>query len=141
MSCLALAELSPSDQVAVARACVGFTPRSTPDLLALLAPPAASRPRSLPPSPRRTAGGANPFPAAEDSAMVEKQYVNHPPLQVCYPGHRPNMWQACGNRATVYFVECSACSVRTRGFAEPDDAAHAWARRDVAPIHFTAAVA
>lgn len=73
--------------------------------------------------------------------MVEKQYVNHPPLQVCYPGHRAHMWQACGDRATLYYVECSICAVRTARFDTPDAAAHAWARRDVQPVNFTAAVA
>lgn len=141
MSCLSLNELSPPDRAAVARSCEGFVPRSAADLLTLLASPAASRSPVLPLSRRQAAGEAILFPAAEDSAMVEKQYVNHPPLQVCHPGHRPNMWEATGNRATVYFVECSACAMRTSSFTLPDDAAHAWAQRKVAPIHFTAAVA
>ena len=96
----------------------------------------------IPPYPVSPADGeSDPLPIAEQTAMLEKQFVEHPPLQVCFPGHRPHMWQATGDRATTYYVECSVCGVRSRRFARPDDAAHAWARRDVAVIQVTREVA
>lgn len=66
--------------------------------------------------------------------MVEKLVTNHPPLQVCYPGHHPHLWQANGECSTTYFVECSACGVRTRRCGDAETASHAWAHREVTPI-------
>ena len=67
--------------------------------------------------------------------MVERQYRQHPPLLVCAPGHRPRMYEATGNCATVYYVECQLCNVKTAKRATPDAASSDWAHRDVGPIH------
>lgn len=66
--------------------------------------------------------------------MIEKQLTDHPPLQVCHPGHRPRLYQATGDRATVYYVECSLCGVRSPRYGTPEGATHAWARREVMPL-------
>lgn len=75
--------------------------------------------------------------SAGAAAMMEKQVHEHPPLQVCHPGHRPIMWRAAGNCQVAHYVECAACGVRTERFTGDrgaDEAAHAWAQRQVQPI-------
>lgn len=75
--------------------------------------------------------------SAGDAAMMKKQVHEHPPLQVCHPGHRPIMWRAAGNCQVAHYVECAACGVRTERFAGEHgakEAAHAWAQRQVQPI-------
>ena len=90
--------------------------------------------RSSPTSPMSGASELNPLSHAEIAAMVEKQVTNHPPLQVCYPGHRPIMVQADGDRARMFYVECAVCRVRTARYSLMENASHAWAIRDVAAI-------
>lgn len=93
---------------------------------------------SLPPACVHVAGTANPLSKLEDASMLEQQVKDHPALQVCYPGHRPYMYRATGNRETKFYVECSACMVRSQRADTPDLAATAWARRFVEPIVGTA---
>lgn len=133
MSCLALTELSLSEQAEVTAAWATALERRALGLLALLDPSSSTPPAGLPPVPAG-GDGSIPLSEAENAAMVEKQVHDHPPLQVCYPGHRPRMWQATGNFTVRYYVECSACRVRTPRVESAELAAHAWAKRSVAPI-------
>jgi hypothetical protein len=70
----------------------------------------------------------------ESLSMIEKMVADHPPLQACFHGHRPPLWQAEGNRATVFFVVCRVCRVRTARYLSADAAAGAWAQRNVQPV-------
>lgn len=140
MSCMALSELSLSEQVDVTLAWAAALEKRAAAVLTLL-DPARAVPSACHPPAHAASVGSIPLSAAENAAMVEKQYTNHPPLQVCHPGHRPHMWQAAGDRAIVYYVECSLCSVRTARLPSADEAAHAWAQRQVAPIVATVAAA
>lgn len=147
MSALVLSELSLSEQAAVTAAWADALIRRTAALLTRLEPsadtpaqPLVSTPSSVaPPVHGGDADGSNLPPRAEEPAMVEKQITDHPPLLVCAPGHRPRLWQATGEHAVAYYVECSLCQVRTPRFRTPDAAAHAWAARQVAPIAYTVA--
>lgn len=133
MSCRALSELSLSEQVEVAPAWAAALERRALDLLTPLDPSPSTPPAGL--SPGLAGGdGSIPLSEAENAAMVEKQVHDHPPLQVCYPGHRPRMWQATGDFIIRYYVECSACRVRTPRVETAELAAQAWAKRSVAPI-------
>ena len=138
MSCLCLDELPLSEQVACAAAWADRLVADTRTLLARLEPPADAA-GHYPPVRPCAAGGSNLLSAAEDSAMIEKMVHDHPPLLVCFPGHRAHLWQATGDRAVVYYVECSLCGMRTARFRSADDAAHAWGQRAVSPILATAA--
>lgn len=135
MSCLMLSELPLADQVAIELAVAAKLAAKTQALLILLNPSAETAiPPYVAPLPL-AADGFNPvFHVAEDPAMVESQVSNHPPLQVCFPGHRPRMYRAVGNCAVVFYVECSQCGVRSPRMATADHAAHRWAQRDVATI-------
>jgi hypothetical protein len=133
MSCLALSELPLSEQVEIATVWAATLERRALGLLALLDPSPSTPPTGLSPGPAG-GDGSIPLSEAENAAMVEKQVHDHPPLQVCYPGHRPRMWQATGDFTVRYYVECSACKVRTPRAESAELAAHAWATRSVAPI-------
>lgn len=147
MSALILDELTLSEQVAVATAWATSLARRTSGLLNTLEPlvntplpPLAALADCCHPlSVIGSASGSNSSPAAEETAMVEKMVSDHPPLLVCYPGHRAHMWEATGNREVVYYVECSLCGVRTARYQTADTAAHAWGQRQVSPIIATVA--
>lgn len=81
------------------------------------------------------------FTDEEGFAMIEQQVTDHPPLQVCHPGHRPRMYRAKGNCAVVYYVQCSPCGVRSPRLGTPEAAAESWAARDVMPLQFYTVVA
>lgn len=133
MSCLMLSELPLADQVAIELAVAAKLAAKTRALLTLLNPPAEPAiPPCMAPSHDLAADGFNSlFHAAEDPAMVETQVTNHPPLQVCFDGHRPRMYRAAGNCVVVFYVECSLCGVRSPRMGTADDAANRWALRDV----------
>lgn len=65
---------------------------------------------------------------------MESQCNDHPPLQVCHPGHRPLMFKKTADMRTVFYVSCGACGVRTARYQTPDAAAAAWAQRDVVSL-------
>jgi hypothetical protein len=145
MSCLCLDELSPSEQAAVAASFTAACERKyaalrntlwlSPALAAL--PPGANGEDH--PSMTSPAGDSHiSLSHSEDASMVEQQLKEHPPLQVCHPGHRPRMYRATGNCKVEFYVECSACMVRSQRASTPDLAATAWARRYVEPIRGTA---
>jgi hypothetical protein len=135
MSCLCIEDMSFDQRVEfeVARA-ARLSSRAESVINALT----ASGRRTSPPSPTGDAGAVIPLCKAENAAMLEKQVANHPPLQICYPGHQPKMIQADGNMHTLFYVECPLCKVRTDKYVRMDLAAHAWAVRDVADILFRA---
>lgn len=83
------------------------------------------------PSPAR---GSNASTPSENAAMVETQVTDHPPLQVCHPGHRPRMYRAAGNSSVVFYVECPLCGVQSPKMTTQGAAADRWARRDVITI-------
>jgi hypothetical protein len=144
MSCLSLDELPLSEQAAVAASFTAACERKYAALRTSLWLSPGSL--GLPPVPSDKASsravvpgdGHIPLFHTEDASMVEKQVTNHPPLQVCHPGHRPRMYRATGNCKVEFYVECSACMVRGHRAATPDLAATAWARRFVEPILGTA---
>ena len=70
--------------------------------------------------------------------MIESQCTEHPPLQVCHPGHLPKMFQARGDLKIQFYVSCGTCGVRTPRFHTQGGAADAWAKRDVMPIRAVA---
>lgn len=132
MSCLILSDLSLSDQIAIELACAEKLKALT---RALLAPFGLADANVFPwAAASPDVGGTNPFPNAEETAMVEQQVHDHPPLQVCFPGHRPSMFRLVGNRTVVFYVECAACGVQTPRMSTPESAADHWARRDVVSV-------
>lgn len=132
MSCLMLSELPLADQIAIELAVAAKLAAMAQAALTLLNPSADPAIPPVASTPPVAAGGFNPLPhAAEKPAMVESQVTNHPPLQVCFPGHRPRMYRAAGNCTVVFYVECSLCGVRSPRMASADDAATRWAQRDV----------
>ena len=136
MSALALSELSLTEQAQITLA---WSRRLEARALALLNPlEAPATPAVVPPVGSAGTGAFIPLPT-EETAMVEKMVRDHPPLLVCYPGHRARMWQATGDRAVTFYVECSVCGVRTARLESADAAAHAWGQRQVAPIMATVA--
>lgn len=155
MSCLALDELTLSEQasvmVSVERACA----RRLAALLATLAPRDAIHPvtpsagtspdrgaiplLTLPGSavrPSRMAPGrVSAFPHVEDLAMaMQRQVTDHPPLLVCHPGHLARMYETRGDCRVVFHVECCLCGVRTDQLVSQEAAADEWAHRRVHPI-------
>lgn len=71
---------------------------------------------------------------------IERQLVDHPPLQVCFPNHRPRMFESRGGGMVCAYVECQLCGVRTHKLDSANAAATAWAKRDVVPINQHAAM-
>lgn len=144
MSCLSLDELSLSEQAAVSASFTAACERKYAALRTTL----WSSPVSLgyPPVSSEKASSRAVVPGddhislfhSEDASMVEQQLKEHPPLQVCHPGHRPHMYRRTGNCKVEYYVECSICMVRGHRAASPQLAATAWARRFVEPIVGTA---
>ncbi|MGC1550346.1 MAG: hypothetical protein WA777_17640 [Rhodanobacter sp.] len=138
MSCLMLSELPLSDQIAIELAMAEKLAARTRHLL----PSLDSAVDPVSPPCVGAAVESIPLSTAENAAMVEQEYRQHPPLQVCAPGHRPRMYQATGNREVRFYVECPLCNVKTAKRASPEIAAKDWTQRDVQPIHIhTAAVA
>lgn len=78
--------------------------------------------------------GLEARPIVRNRPMLERQVTIHPELSACKPDHRPHMWATGVDGAAPYFVECSACAVRTRPASTKVDAAYAWAARDTYPI-------
>ena len=144
MSCLSLDELSLSEQAAVVGSFTAACERKLNALhsVSWLSPPPAVAPRlaAVTASPGALAAGGShtSLPNAENTAMVEQQLKEHPPLQICHPGHRPRMYRATGNCKVQFYVECSICGVRSQRADTADLAATAWARRFVEPIKGTA---
>lgn len=136
MSVLALSELPLSEQVAIELAAAARLKARARALLNRLEAPVP--PAVVPPVGSAGTGASIPLPT-EEIALVEKMVRDHPPLLVCYPGHRARMWQATGDRAVTFYVECSICGVRTARLDSADAAAHAWGQRQVAPIMATVA--
>lgn len=137
MSCAALEELSLSEQIAVQQSWDATVVERVRALLNAFEPPVAPG-NPLCQAPPCPAGGSNPLLTAEQTAMMQHQCMDHPPLQVCHPGHLPKMFEVTGDLRTVYHVECGTCAVRTPRFQSQDAAAAAWARRDVMPIRAVA---
>jgi hypothetical protein len=135
MSCLCLDELPLSEQAAVAASFTAACERKYAALRTSLWPsPAHDSTPDASPCASESGDGHNPVTHSEDASMVEQQLKEHPPLQVCHPGHRPRMYRATGNCKVEFYVECSACMVRGHRAETPDLAAKAWALRYVDPI-------
>jgi hypothetical protein len=66
--------------------------------------------------------------------MLQSKVTDHPPLQVCHPGHVPAMFLSSGNSAQLFHVECALCKFRTAKFRTKQAAADAWTTRDVMPL-------
>lgn len=133
MSELLVSALPLADQAEIQLRESNRTIASVRALLAAFEPPAEPASPSCP-APSRPAGGSIPFSTAEHIAMMQRQCTDHPPLQVCHPGHLPKMFEVTGNLKTQFQVECGACGVRTARWHSQEAAATAWANRDVMQI-------
>lgn len=129
MSELMVASLPLSDQIALELKLADKTMANVRALFAAFELP-VEKVHPLCPAPVRPTGRSIPFPTAEHTAM-EMQCNDHPPLQVCGPGHRPLMFKKTADLRTLYYVSCGACAVRTSRFQTTAAAADAWAKRDV----------
>lgn len=151
MSCLSLDELSLTEQAAVMASVDRAIEQRYGGLLDLLAlrdattpvtPTAGSFPArsatSLPAAPvsagRPTRVATGAAGDLENAMAMQWQVSDHPPLQVCHPGHQPRMYETRGDGRVVFHVECPPCGVQTVRFASPEAAATAWAQRDVHAI-------
>jgi hypothetical protein len=130
MSCLAVSELSVSEQVELTLAMSDRTIARAAEVLATFDPrvPGFS-PLSTATRPR----GSN-LPPQEASRMIERQLQNHPPLRVCNCIRWPHMYEARGNNAVRFYVECAPCEIRSPRVSTPEAAAEAWNARDLVPF-------
>lgn len=122
MSCLSIFELSLTEQNAIALIEADRLIAKTATALDQFDSRAAGFP-SLPSALR--ARGSNPS-WHEDCPMIERQYNDHPPLRVCHCIRRPIMYQARGNNAVRFYVECAPCELRSIRTSTPEAAATAW---------------
>jgi hypothetical protein len=70
--------------------------------------------------------------------MLERQLQNHPPLRVCNCIRNPHMYEARGNNAIRFYVECATCEIRSPRTSTPAAAAEAWNAHDLVPFNTTA---
>ncbi|WP_333676795.1 hypothetical protein [Dyella sp.] len=138
MTTLCLADMSAMHQADVAHASAEAFERWLHAPFSVLWPSPAACPAAshvdVTPCTSTVCDGHTFLSHAEDPAMIEQQVKEHPPLQVCFPGHQAKMILSSGNNAQLYHVECAACGVRTAKFRAMQPAADAWAVRDVLAI-------